>query len=159
MSLTLAPGEARTLSAQALESGGAGMTGSLGDGTGKWQLFVSADGALHVMSLLLSPTGHLSNLSASGKANVVTVAPPPTPRISDASAVEGDSLVFTVMLDRAPAEAVTYYYATYQGTARSEDCAFRRSRSPIPVSSRSPSPVKPITCRSEATRVFDYAVQ
>ena len=121
VSLTLAPGEARTLSAQALESGGAGMTGSLGDGTGKWQLFVSADGALHVMSLLLSPTGHLSNLSASGKANVVPVAPPPTPRISDASAVEGDSLVFTVMLDRAPAEAVTYYYATYQGTARSED--------------------------------------
>ena len=38
-------------------------------------------------------------------------------------------------------------------------CAFRRSRSPIPVPSRSPSPVKPITCRSEATRGFDYAVQ
>ena len=38
-------------------------------------------------------------------------------------------------------------------------CAFRRSRSPNPVPSRSPSPVKPITCRSEATRVFDYAVQ
>ena len=38
-------------------------------------------------------------------------------------------------------------------------CAFRRSRSPIPASSRSPSPVKPITCRSEATRGFDYAVQ
>ena len=37
--------------------------------------------------------------------------------------------------------------------------SFRRSRSPIPVPSRSPSPVKPITCRSEATRVFDYAVQ
>ena len=38
-------------------------------------------------------------------------------------------------------------------------CAFRRSRSPNPVPSRSPSPVKPITCRSEATRGFDYAVQ
>ena len=42
---------------------------------------------------------------------------------------------------------------------RGARCAFRRSRSPIPASSRSPSPVKPITCRSEATRVFDYAVQ
>ena len=38
-------------------------------------------------------------------------------------------------------------------------CAFRRSRSPNPVPSRSPSPVKPITCRSEATRGFDDAAQ
>ena len=64
--LTLAPGEARTLSAQVLESGGEGLEGGLGDGAGKWQLFVSADGAVHVMSLLASPTGHLSNLSAPG---------------------------------------------------------------------------------------------
>ena len=71
--LTLAPGEARTLTAQALESGGAGMTGSLGDGTGKWQLLVSAGGGLEVMSLLVSPTGHLSNLSAPGiAANAAT---------------------------------------------------------------------------------------
>ena len=68
--LTLAPGEARTLSAQALESGGADMTGSLGDGKGKWQLLVSAGGALEVMSLLASPTGHLSNLSAPGLRDV-----------------------------------------------------------------------------------------
>ena len=61
--LTLRSGEARTLTAQALESGGPGLDGSLGDGKGKWQLFVSADRALHVMSLLRSPTGHLANLS------------------------------------------------------------------------------------------------
>ena len=79
VSLTLAPGEARTLTAQALESGGAGMTGSLGDGTGKWQLFVSAGGALEVMSLLVSPTGHLSNLSAPGiAANAANAAIPGT---------------------------------------------------------------------------------
>ena len=71
--LTLAPGEARTLTAQALESGGEDMTGSLGDGKGKWQLLVSAGGALEVMSLLASPTGHLSNLSAPGiAANAAT---------------------------------------------------------------------------------------
>ena len=64
--LTLAPGEARTLSAQVLESGGEGLDGALGDGAGKWQLFVSADSAMHVMSLLASPTGHLSNLSSPG---------------------------------------------------------------------------------------------
>ena len=77
--LTLAPGEARTLTAQALESGGAGMTGSLGDGTGKWQLFVSAGGGLEVMSLLVSPTGHLSNLSAPViAANAANAATPGT---------------------------------------------------------------------------------
>ena len=66
VTLTLGPGEAREVSAQALESGGDGLTGSLGDGTGKWQLFVEADGAIEVMSLLRSPTGHLANLSAPG---------------------------------------------------------------------------------------------
>ena len=45
----------------------------------------------------------------------------PTPRISDASAEEGDPIVFTVTLDRAPASAVTFYYATYRGSAGSED--------------------------------------
>ena len=73
VSLTLAPGEARTLSAQALESGGAGMTGSLGDGTGKWQLFISSAASIEVMNLLRSPTGHLSNLSVSSLSGVVGV--------------------------------------------------------------------------------------
>ena len=69
--LTLGPGEARELSAQALESGGDALVGRLGDGTGKWQLFVSSDAAIEVMNLLRSPTGHLANLSVSGQAGVV----------------------------------------------------------------------------------------
>ena len=64
--LTLALGEARTSSAQVLESGGEGLDGALGDGAGKWQLFVSADSPMHVMNLLASPTGHLSDLSGPG---------------------------------------------------------------------------------------------
>ena len=63
--LTLEPNTVRTISARALESGDEGLVGALGDGRGKWQLFVSASGAVNVMSLLQSPTGHLSNLSAS----------------------------------------------------------------------------------------------
>ena len=43
--------------------GNLGDGNSLGDGTGKWQLFVSADQPIHVMSLLQSATGHLTNLS------------------------------------------------------------------------------------------------
>ena len=50
VALTLPPGGARQVSAQALEAGGAGLSGRLGDGQGKWQLFVRADGAIEVGS-------------------------------------------------------------------------------------------------------------
>ena len=63
--LTLPAGGARYLSAPQLESGGAGLTGHLGDGTGRWQLSVTADGDIDVVSLLQSPAGHLANLSMS----------------------------------------------------------------------------------------------
>ncbi len=61
--VTVAAGAARTLTAAELESGGAGMTGALGDGAGKWRLTVTSAGSIHAMSLLSSPTGHLTNLS------------------------------------------------------------------------------------------------
>lgn len=54
-----------TLTAEQLESGdsGAGLTGALGDGAGKWQLFITSDAEIRVMSLLEGPAGQLSNLS------------------------------------------------------------------------------------------------
>ena len=64
--LKLPGGEARALSAQQLEAGGSEFEGRFGDGTGKWQLSVSADRPLLVMSLLESPTGNLTNLSSPG---------------------------------------------------------------------------------------------
>ena len=64
--LVLSPNGARRISAQQIESGGTGLTGRLGDGKGKWQLFVTADGAIEVASLMQTPTGHLTNLSVSG---------------------------------------------------------------------------------------------
>ena len=36
----------------------------LGDGKGKWRLFIEADQDIQAMSLLESPTGHVTNLSA-----------------------------------------------------------------------------------------------
>ena len=61
--LTL-PGEgARWLSAEELEEGGSGLTGSLGDGEGKWRLYVSGSRPLQVMGLMRTCSGHLSNLS------------------------------------------------------------------------------------------------
>ena len=62
-SLSLDAGTARTISAMELEQGGEGLDGALGDGAGKWRLRVESDGAIRVMSLLSSPTGHLTNLS------------------------------------------------------------------------------------------------
>ena len=62
--LQLPAGTARTLTAVELETGnGAGLTGALGDGAGKWELAVAADREIHVLSLLRSSTGHLTNLS------------------------------------------------------------------------------------------------
>ena len=63
--VTLPANGARTISAQELELGGIGLSGGFGDGAGKWQLFVSTDRPIQVMSLLRSPTGHLTNLSTS----------------------------------------------------------------------------------------------
>ena len=61
---TLVAGASRTLSAKELESGEAeGLSGALGTGGGKWRLTVTAKQPIEVMSLLWSPTGHLTNLS------------------------------------------------------------------------------------------------
>ena len=67
--LQLAAGSARTISASELEDGGEGLMGEFGDGQGKWQLFVASDDELHVVNLLDSATGNLTNLSARGADN------------------------------------------------------------------------------------------
>ena len=60
---------ARTITARELESEAArgealqDLVGALGDGAGKWRLVVKSDPPIQVMSLLASPTGHLTNLS------------------------------------------------------------------------------------------------
>ena len=61
--LTLPAGAAHLLTAVELEQGAADFSGRFGVGSGKWQLFVSADRPIQVMSLLRSPTGELTNLS------------------------------------------------------------------------------------------------
>ena len=61
--LTIPAGASRTLDAETLESGGEGIAGALNDGAGKWRLTVDSDQPIVVMSLLSSPTGHLTNLS------------------------------------------------------------------------------------------------
>ena len=67
LTVTVPANEALTLTAAQLEDGGEGLEGALGDGDGKWRLTVEFDNPLTVMSLLESPAGHLSNLSATAR--------------------------------------------------------------------------------------------
>ena len=64
VTVTVPAGGSASYTAAELESGNAeGLDGSLGDGSGKWRLTVNADRPIVAMSLLSSPTGHLTNLS------------------------------------------------------------------------------------------------
>lgn len=76
--LQIASGAVREVTAaqlEGLESGAEGLIGRLGDGTGKWQLYVSSDLPIHVMSLLENATGELTNLSAPGPHQIFPAAP------------------------------------------------------------------------------------
>ena len=69
VAVSVPAGTSRTLTAHELEAGGDGLVGELGNGAGKWQLVVESGQPVIVMSLLSSPTGHLTNLSTAPAAN------------------------------------------------------------------------------------------
>ncbi len=63
--------EAKQITAQDLENGNAskGLTGNLDDGTGKWRLTLTSSLDLRVISMIRTPDGFLTNLSATVAAN------------------------------------------------------------------------------------------
>ena len=66
VALTLAPREARAITARQLERGASTLDGALGDGVGKWRLLLTLSQRsrpIEVMNLLLTPGGKLTNLS------------------------------------------------------------------------------------------------
>ena len=67
LSLMLSAGGARSVTAQQLEGGGAGLTGLLGAGMGNWRLVVTSDQPVEVVNLVTSSTGRLDNLSSTGR--------------------------------------------------------------------------------------------
>ena len=81
-------GAARTFDSADLEAG-IGVSGELGDGEGKWELTVSSDQPIRVMSLLESPSGHLTNLSTIPVAAEGTFAVPLFPPASDSLGRQG----------------------------------------------------------------------
>ena len=68
VTLTLAGGGAKTLTAQQLEAGDTDLTGQLGAGTGKWRLRVSSDQPLEVVNIVASTAGYWNNLSTTAVA-------------------------------------------------------------------------------------------
>ena len=64
VTLTLPAGQARTISAFDLENGAQGLTGSLGDGAGKWRLTIEAGQSVMGVGLLETPGGPISNISS-----------------------------------------------------------------------------------------------
>ena len=58
-----AAGSALAFTSAELEAGSDRFAGRLGDGDGKWRLRVRSDEPISVMSLLETPSGHLTNLS------------------------------------------------------------------------------------------------
>ena len=75
------------------------------------------------------PSGTSGNSRNRGTGTIIDDDDAPTPSpsldisvsVSDESAMEGETLRFTVALDRAPSETTTYYYATYRSSAGSND--------------------------------------
>ena len=61
--VTVPAGGSASYAAAELESGSEEFEGALGNGSGKWRLTINADRPIVAMSLLSSPTGHLTNLS------------------------------------------------------------------------------------------------
>ena len=64
VTLAMSAGRSVTLDAQALEEGGEGFEGALGDGAVTWRLQVSSEQPILVMSLMRIPDGQLTTLSA-----------------------------------------------------------------------------------------------
>ena len=73
VTLTLPAGGAKTLTAQQIEAGDAGLTGRLGAGVGKWRLTVSSDRPLEVVNIVASSTGYWNNLSTTAVAGAAPV--------------------------------------------------------------------------------------
>ena len=127
VSFTLSANAARMLSAMALEEGssedGFEFDGSFGDGSGKWQLFVSADQPILVMSLLLSESGNLTNLSTSSALPTPTPTPNPAEQRMVPVSVDGQTIRLVVRVFRpdgnGPFPTLSFHHgSTGYGSAR-----------------------------------------
>ena len=134
VSFSLLAGHARHVTVSELETGGQGLDGRLGTGSGKWRLTVTATQPVQVMSLLQTPTGHLTNLSGV-PAMTDTVTPPPpsttpdlvvqSPSVSDSSLNAGQAFTLRATVrnqgDGQSAATTLRYYRSSDATISTTD--------------------------------------
>jgi hypothetical protein len=70
--ITVNANSSKTLTSQDIENGASELTGSIGDGKGKWQLKIVSSQRAVVMSFLEAPGGYLSNLSNLGTEDITS---------------------------------------------------------------------------------------
>ena len=133
VSFSLLAGHARHVTVSELETG-EGLDGRLGTGSGKWRLTVTATQPVQVMSLLRTPTGHLTNLSGV-PAMTGTVTPPPpsttpdlvvqSPSVSDSSLNAGQAFTLRATVrnqgDSRSAATTLRYYRSSDATISTAD--------------------------------------
>ena len=88
--LTVPALAARTFTALDLERGHGQLEGSLGDGVGKWSLFITSEQDIAAMSLLESGTGHLTNLSSTTARADRPIPEQSSPTYVDVFALDGE---------------------------------------------------------------------
>ena len=96
VTLALAAGGARTLTAQQLEAGDTDLTGQFGAGAGKWRLRVSSDQPLEVVNIVASTAGYWNNLSTTAVAGAA-----PTDEAGFNERFVGHSVVFVTSSARS----------------------------------------------------------
>ena len=135
VTLDLDAGAAQMLTARQLEEGGEGLSGRLGDGTGKWQLSVSSNSPVQVMSLIQSTSGLLANLSRGQAEGPAPTPPPPSgrqpdlvvqsPSVSTASPSAGQSIRIGVVVrnqgNRGSAASTLRVYRSSDATISTAD--------------------------------------
>ena len=120
--LSIPAGAARTVSAAEMESGATGLTGSLGDGAGKWRLEVEAGHPILALSLLATPTGHLTNLSTVPRVVAASSGDRPATPTVEVTGAREFRLVWTWSVEEG--ETYAFDYAVrLDGGNWSDDCA------------------------------------
>lgn len=102
------------------------LTGMLGDGDGKWQLFVTSDQPLHVLSLMKLPGGYISNLSTTTSA--MDFGPPAAPAPPEPEPpMPGGGDTYAMMCEDLSVEAGRISYGPLNddpgGLGSLDDCA------------------------------------
>ena len=126
VSFTLAAGAAKQITSQDFENGNSakGLTGSLCNGTGKWQFVVRSDNTIEVVSLIRTPDGFLTAINDviqdGGLFHTAYFTNPASNsnqqsflRVSNATSTSGEIVIDAIDDNGTFSESVTFTLAAY----------------------------------------------